>query len=181
MSEDKLLQLFHILHGEYSNKFTVEVVEPDCGEYVVQVSNSNGICGSYTREDLMFDYMTRLLPPLQVEQVKPPQHDRLVTVKIKKNQLHKLDDYTIVDSDIELRDYLYCYPDIDELYEHEVNEIIDEIRECVRTGSGGVTVDIELGRCPSTDERTYRLESVKQCDEEDADITIRELRERGLV
>ena len=65
--DEKLLQLFHIIHGEYSNKFTVYVTDSDCGQYGVQVTNSNGPCGFYSREELMFEWIGRMLPPLPHE------------------------------------------------------------------------------------------------------------------
>ena len=65
--DEKLLQLFHILHGDYSDKFTIEVSDPYHEIYGVHVSNSNGPCGFYSRESLMFEWICKMLPPLDAE------------------------------------------------------------------------------------------------------------------
>lgn len=171
--DEKLLQLFHILHCDYSNKFTVSVTDSDCGDYGVQVTNDNGPCGFYSREDLMFEWICKMLPPT-IQDVEPPKNDKYVLVKIKESELSKIKNFEIVDKDLELREHIMHYSNIGDLYDWEVDSIIEEIYIARGSGYKGVAVDVELGRCPSTDERTYRLDSVNASNDE-TDITIDEV------
>ena len=173
-SDEKLLQLFHILYGEYSNKFTIEVTDPYSDIYGVRVTNDNGPCGFYSREDLMFEWICKMLPPT-IQGVEPPKNDKYVLIKIKESELSKIKDFEIVDKDLELREHIKHYSNIGDLYDWEVDNIIEEIHAARGSGYKGVVVDVELGRCPSTDERTYRLDSVNMSNDE-VDMTIDEVR-----
>lgn len=61
---DKLLQMFHLIHGEYDNNFSVEILDDyDGSVFVVVTKSGKGECGRYSREDIVFDMMCRFLPP----------------------------------------------------------------------------------------------------------------------
>lgn len=164
--DDKLLRLFHTLNGHYSNKFQIEVINNECGQYGIQVSNDNGPCGFYSRDELVFEWVSRMLPPELPESKKP---DRVITVQINESELHKVNEYKVIDRNTSLREFLNYQPDVSELHDYEVNEIIDTCNKAISEESKGVRVEIELGRHPSTDERTYTLMNV-YLDEKDPDI-----------
>ena len=60
--DEKLLAMFHAVHGEYSNNFSVEVVDDlacDGTQPFVRITKGEkGVCGEYRRDQILFDYIT---------------------------------------------------------------------------------------------------------------------------
>jgi hypothetical protein len=66
-TEEKMMHMFEVVHGKFSNNFEVTYVQHDDyddkspHEDSIIVSKNGSYCWSVTKSDLLFDYMTRNL------------------------------------------------------------------------------------------------------------------------
>lgn len=60
-NEEKLLYMFHAIHGEFSSSFTIECVYDDFDNSVcgIDVKKDGSLCWHDSKIDILFDYVTR--------------------------------------------------------------------------------------------------------------------------
>jgi hypothetical protein len=102
---------------------------------------------------------------------------KTVLVRVDVTELQHMVNYEMYDEFVDLREHLSDYSNIGDLSQNEVDSVISACVEANNTQSYGVDVDIELGRHPSTDMRTYRLERAHATNCTSATIPLTEIKE----
>jgi hypothetical protein len=99
-----------------------------------------------------------------------------VHIEVDSSELHKLKAYTIVQSDVALREMFAGSSSIGELSDCDIDEIIEVAKKAMLEGvEFGIVVDVELGRSSFDDSRTYDLVSVHIDCVESSDYTVAEM------
>lgn len=91
----------------------------------------------------------------------------VVTIEVNDSELVKLNDFKIIETDIALKRFLRENGDIGELSDYEFSEVVDCCLCAIQHKRLGVTYNIELGRSPQNDRRTYTLMSADVTDDPD--------------
>lgn len=81
---------------------------------------------------------------------------KTLIIEVSVDELEKLNKYKIVKEDVALREFI-SKGDIGELDDYSFDEVLGKCKKAILNNNVGVNVEIELGRSPQDDERTYTL------------------------
>jgi GTP:adenosylcobinamide-phosphate guanylyltransferase len=99
----------------------------------------------------------------------------IITIEVDDSELVKLNNYVIVGNDVALKSFLTRSTDLAELSDYELSQIVDCCKEAITENAVGVNYDVELGRSPQTDHRTYTLMGVSVVDDKYSNILVKDM------
>lgn len=97
---------------------------------------------------------------------------KTVLVRMDVTELAHVVNYEMYDEFIDLREWLGGHSNIGDLSQDEVDRVVNTCIEANNEQAYGVDVNVELGRHPVTDQRTYRLCSTRTTDCTSADLAL---------